>query len=180
MNLLKYLPPYLQEYRELIYIMTAENPEIDDVRASINLILSNQFINTLTEYGCGKWETFLNIDPYPEDTLKIRRFRIMSRLLSDVPYTERKLRRFLNDTCGEQYYMLNMYYADYGIQIWINVESMQEQQVVIDRVRQMIPANLNLDVQIYFRTHGWLNENKLTHGTMRSYTHKGVRTIVLG
>ena len=180
MNLLKYLPPYLQEYRELIDIMTAENPEIDDVRASINLILSNQFINTLTEYGCEKWETFLNIEPYPEDTLSIRRFRIMSKLLSDVPYTERKLRNFLDTTCGEQYYSLTMHYNEYGIEIWIDVESMQERDIVIKTLKTWIPANLVLDVQIYFRTHGWLNENKLTHGAMRAYTHKGIRVIVLG
>ena len=180
MNLIKYLPPYLQKYRELIEITLAENPEIEYVRSGIDLILSNQFIASLTEYGCEKWETAMNIEPYPEDTVKIRRFRIVSRLLSGIPYTERTLRSFLDDTCGSQYYTLNMYYNDYGIQIWIEVESRNEQQIVINRVKQMIPANLVLDVQINFRTHGWLNENKLTHGAMRAYTHKGVRTIVLG
>jgi hypothetical protein len=179
-NLLKYLPPYLQQYRELIEIFLAENPEIEYVRSGIDLVLSNQFIASLTEYGCEKWETALNIEPYPEDTLKTRRFRIMSSLLSDIPYTERKLRSFLDKTCGENYYTLNMYYNDYGIQIRIELESMQEQQIVIDSVKQTIPANLVLDVQINFRTHGWLNENKLTHGAMRAYTHKGIRTIMLG
>lgn len=178
-KLLQYLPPYLQEYRELIEITLAENPEIEYVRNGIELILSNQFIASLTEHGCERWESMLGLEIRSTDTLELRRFRIMSKLLSDIPYTERQLRRFLTNLCGENYYTLIMYYNDYGIQIWIEVESMDQQQIVIDTVKRMIPANLVLDVQINFRSHGWLHE-RLTHGEMKPYTHKGCRTIVLG
>lgn len=178
-KLIKYLPSYLREYRELIEITLAENPEIDYVRNGIELILSNQFIATLTEYGCERWESMLGLEVRSTDTLELRRFRIMSKLLSDIPYTERQLRNVLTNLCGEKWYSLTVHYNDYGIEIWIEVEQMDQQQIVIDTVKCMIPANLTLDVQINFRSHGWLKGNKLTHGMMHQYTHNGLRTIIL-
>lgn len=178
-KLLNYLPPYLQRYRELIAITDAEYPEIDNVRQSINLVLDEQFIDTLDEYGCERWERMLKIAIKPTDTLELRRYTILSKLLQDLPYTMRRLHEVLTRLCGADYYSVVLKHTEYFIQVWIEIESMEKQDIVIDTVKRMIPANLILDVQINFRTHGWLNENKLTHGAMHAYTHSGVRTIIL-
>lgn len=178
-KLLNYLPPYLQKYRELIKITDAEYPETEAVKQAIDLVLDEQFIETLDEYGCERWEAMLKIVVKPTDTLEIRRFTILSKLLQDLPYTMRRLHEVLTRLCGAQYYWVVLKHEEYFIQIWIEIESMEKQDIVIDTVKRMIPANLILDVQINFRTHGWLNTNKLTHGAMHAYTHSGVRTIIL-
>ena len=138
-----------------------------------------QFVATLDEYGCERWEAMLKIIIKPTDDLPLRRFRILSKLLSDLPYTERALRNVLTNLCGEKWYSLDIRHNDYYIMIWIEVEQMEQQQIVIDTVKRMIPANLILDVQINFRSHGWIKEHALTHGALHKYSHKGIRTIVL-
>ena len=178
-KLIEYLPPYLQRYRELINITEAEYPEVDEVRKSIDLVMNEQFVATLDEYGCERWEAMLKIIIKPTDDLPLRRFRILSKLLSDLPYTERALRNVLTNLCGEKWYSLDIRHNDYYIMIWIEVEQMEQQQIVIDTVKRMIPANLILDVQINFRSHGWIKEHTLTHGGLHKYSHRGIRTIVL-
>lgn len=178
-KLLEYLPPYLQRYRELIAITNAEYPETELVKQSIDLVLNEQFIETLDEYGCERWEKMLKIVIKPTDTLEIRRFTILSKILQDLPYTMRRLHEVLTRLCGAEYYTVILKHTEYFIQIWIEIQSMEKREIVINTVKRMIPANLILDVQINYRTHGWLNENKLTHGAMRAYTHSGIRIIIL-
>lgn len=178
-KLIEYLPPYLQDYRELVAITDAEQPEIELVNKAIDLVLSEQFVESLNEYGCERWEKMLKIAVKPTDTLEIRRYQILSKMLQDLPYTIRRLHQALTRLCGAEYYNVILKHKEYFLQIWIEVESHEKREIVIDTVKRMIPANLILDVQINYRTHGWLKENKLTHGAMRKYTHNGVRVIIL-
>ena len=178
-KLLEYLPPYLQGYRELMHITNAEAVEIDAVHEAIERVLRNEFIESLDEYGCSRWESMLKIVIKDTDTIELRRFNILSKLLSDLPYTMRMLLNVLTNLCGAEYFAVVLKHKEYFLQIWVEVESMEKRQIVIDTVKRIIPANLILDVQINFRTHGWLNKNQLTHDAMREYTHGGVRIIIL-
>lgn len=130
-------------------------------------------------YGCERWEKMLKIVIKPTDTLELRRFTILSKLLEDLPYTMRRLHEVLARLCGAKYYSVILKHNEYFIQIWIEIQSMEKRDIVIETVKRMIPANLVLDVQINYRTHGWLNENRLTHGAMHAYTHAGIRIIIL-
>lgn len=178
-RLIEYLPPYLRNYSELRAITDTEQPEIEFVNKAIDLVLSESFVETLDEYGCERWEKMLKIAIKPTDTLEIRRFQILSKMLQDLPYTIRRLHEVLARLCGDKYYNVILKHNEYFLQIWIEVESHEKREIVIDTVKRMIPANLILDVQINYRTHGWLKEHKLTHGDMRKYTHSGIRVIIL-
>lgn len=178
-RLIEYLPPYLQNYSELRAITDTEQPEIELVNKAIDLVLSESFVESLDEYGCERWEKMLKIAIKPTDTLEIRRFQILSKMLQDLPYTIRRLHEVLARLCGDKYYNVILNHNEYFLQIWIEVESHEKREIVIDTVKRMIPANLILNVQINYRTHGWLKEHKLTHGDMRKYTHSGVKVIIL-
>lgn len=178
-KLLAYLPPYLQAYRELIDITDAKAPELDLFRQAYDVVMNNQFVESLDEYGCSRWEKMLKIIIKGDETLDIRRFQILNKLLSDLPYTMRQLHSVLTRLCGANYYSVDLRHKSYEITIWIEIQQMDKQQIVIDTINHMIPANLMLDVRINFRTHGWLNENKLTHGALSSYTHEQIKSIIL-
>ena len=45
-NLIGYLPPFIQEYMEIRKIMQAENPEFQFVEDESEIIKNNQFIQT--------------------------------------------------------------------------------------------------------------------------------------
>lgn len=178
-QLIEYLPPYLQGYKELYHITSTESVEVDTVKTAINRVLSNEFVETLDEYGCSRWEKMLKILIKDTDTLELRRFNILAKLMSDLPYTMRQLINVLTNLCGAGYFNVVLKHKEYFLQIWVEIQSMEKREIVIETVKNMIPANLVLDVQINYRSHGWLNQNKLTHGALHKYTHSGVKIIVL-
>ena len=178
-KLIEYLPPYLQEYRELLKITSTEAVEVEAVVKAIRRVLENEFINTLDEYGCSRWEKMLKIVIKDTDTLELRRFNILAKVMSDLPYTMRQLLNVLTRLCGANCFNVILKHNEYFLQIWVEVESREKREIVIQTVKNMIPANLVLDVQINYRSHGWLNKNKLTHGALQQYTHSGIRVIIL-
>ena len=85
--LIDYLPPFLQGYRELQAIMTAENPEFQAVSDEGQVVLDNTFIMHCDEKGISRFEKMLGIYPLPTDTLDSRQSRVLTRWNDVVPYT---------------------------------------------------------------------------------------------
>ena len=145
-KLLNYLPPYLQRYRELQHITDAEYPEIELVNDGVKLVLSEQFILSLDDYGCNRWEKMLNI-PSPDDaTLEERRATILMYINSDLPYTLRKLQMILDARYGE-----NMIIASTNkeYELWLEIDNqvILKSNEVRNLLRKIIPANLFLKLQ---------------------------------
>ena len=86
-DLLHYFPPFVQEYREIKHIMSAEEPEFQLVADESEILKNNQFIETCNEVGIARFEKILHITPSPDDTLESRRSRVLIRWNDAVPYT---------------------------------------------------------------------------------------------
>ena len=84
-NLIDWLPRYLQEYREIKEIMSTENPEIEYLYKEIDITMDNQFIHTCNEKGIERFEKLLKIIPNTDDNLPGR----ISRCIRDrsIPST---------------------------------------------------------------------------------------------
>lgn len=72
-----YLPPYLQEYQELMQALTAENPEFKAVWKETQWILDNNFVVSADDYGLSRFEKILEIRPGKSETLEERRLHIV-------------------------------------------------------------------------------------------------------
>lgn len=90
-DLLKYLPRYLQEYAEMYQIMIAENPEFNWVTSECGKVLNNTFIMYCDERGIQRFEKLLKIVAGENEPLEYRRSRIMVRWDDSVPYTLKTL-----------------------------------------------------------------------------------------
>ena len=55
-DLISYLPPYLQEYKEDVAALAAENPEFLLVWDAVDRVLYNHFIETADTYGISRFE----------------------------------------------------------------------------------------------------------------------------
>lgn len=86
-NLIDWLPRYLQEYREIKEIMSTENPEIEYLYKEIDITMDNQFIHTCNEKGIERFEKLLKIIPNSDDNLPGRISRVLSRWNDSIPYT---------------------------------------------------------------------------------------------
>ena len=90
-DLVSYLPPFLQEYKEINATLTAENPEFSLIWSAKEQILYNCFIATADANGIARYEKILGIYPSPEDTLESRRSRVQVQRTNLIPYTLRSL-----------------------------------------------------------------------------------------
>lgn len=90
-DLVSYLPPFMQKYREPVAALEAEKPEFDLIWDSMDRIFYNRFISTADEYGISRFERMMGIVPSDAETLEARRLRVHSRWVNSIPYTIRVL-----------------------------------------------------------------------------------------
>lgn len=172
-----YQPLIIKDYREFKEIAEIENTILTDCWSSSNNVFLDQFIETLTDNGCKRWEKILNIQPKGTDTLEVRRFRIKSRINEDLPYTYNALVNVLNSLCGEGQYTINLYNNEYRLKILIELTAKKLFDEVESTVKRMIPANLILEVDLRYNQHKTLS--KYTHKQLSKYTHIELREEVL-
>lgn len=140
-KLLNYLPPYLQRYRELQHITDAEYPEIELVNNGIKLVLSEQFILSLDDYGCKRWENMLQIPVPAGSSLADRRATILMYINSDLPYTLRKLQMILDARYGKDMVIASTN-KQYELILNIDNRVILESRILASLVQPIIPANL--------------------------------------
>ncbi|MBB6218649.1 hypothetical protein HNQ80_004823 [Anaerosolibacter carboniphilus] len=172
-----YWPPILQELREMKEISRAENPEIEAVWEDVENIMDDQFIQTATERGIARREKMLKINPFSDDTLETRRFRIQARWNEKLPYTYRVLQNRLNQLCGENGYEMTLNAGAYSLEIRIELTQKRMFDEVEKLSRQMVPANILLTVGLRYNQHSRLKQ--LTHLELQAYTHHNVRNEVI-
>lgn len=172
-----YQPLIIKDYKEFKEIANIENTILTDCWSGSNNVFLDQFIETLTDNGCKRWEKILNIQPKGTDTLEVRRFRIKSRINEDLPYTYKALVNVLNSLCGEGQYTINLYNNEYRLKILIELTAKKLFDEVESTVKRMIPANMILEVSL--RYNQYLHFKKYTYGQLSVYTNKQLREEVL-
>lgn len=175
-KLIEYLPPFMQEYVEIQNIMEAEQPEIDLMWESSENALSDQFILEATEHGVKRWERMLNIAPKDTDNLDERKFRILTRLNQELPYTITKLEEALTTLCGAGEYSIDLQSGQYHIEVKLALDNQKNYQAVVDLLTKMIPANMTQFVQILYNPH--MTFNQMTHAQLAAYKHDQLRKDV--
>lgn len=175
--LINYLPPYMQEYLEIKAIMAAEQAEIDALWSSVEQAFADQFIMDATEYGVMRWESMLNISPKATDTLDERKFRILTRLNQELPYTLTRLREVLTTLCGVNRFAIDLQANEYSITIKLGVGSHNKYAEVQNLLYKMIPANLTQYIDFLYNTHQMVGLCR--HIDLAAFTHEQVRNEVL-
>ena len=112
-KLINYLPYVVRIMRNFKGLSGAEQPEFENAWAAVDDLLNNQFIKTAGNLGLSRWEKILGITPKGTDTLDDRRFRVLTRLNEELPYTLPQLRVILESLCGAGNYSADV--ADYTL-----------------------------------------------------------------
>lgn len=127
-KLINYLPYVVRDYAEFQGITGAEQPEFENAWAAVDDLLNNQFIKTAGNLGLSRWEKILGITPKGTDTLDDRRFRVLTRLNEELPYTLPQLRVILESLCGAGNYSADV--ADYTLLVKVGVAAKKNFQDV--------------------------------------------------
>lgn len=145
-DLVSYLPPYLQEYnQETVAALEAENPEFRLIWEASDRVLYNEFIATADEYGISRFEKILNILPSKEDTLESRRARVQSRWFTEIPYTLKALISKLIALCGDSNFEITKDFLYYKIGIETNLELFGQVEELEHIIETMLPCNMVVD-----------------------------------
>ena len=141
-----YLPPYIQEYREIWKLMQAENPEFQLADDESEKIKNNLFIESCDEKGISRFESIMGIFPLDTDTLESRISRVLTRWNEKLPYTYLYLLSKLNSLCGTNNYEIVRKINEYEMDITTHLElsgQVEELDYLLDSV---IPANILLKI----------------------------------
>lgn len=141
-NLISYLPQFIEDYREIKHITDAENPEFQRLSDKTEVIKDNQFIITCNEIGISRFEKLLNIVPNIDDTLEARISRVIIRWNDGIPYTYRSLIERLNTLCGEGNYVVLPNFDKYELEIIASLSLSSQVDELDFIITYMIPANL--------------------------------------
>lgn len=142
-DLVSYLPPFMQTYKEPVAALEAENPEFQIVWKATDKVLKNRFISTADEYGISRFEKLLGIHPTDDDTLESRRSRVQSKWFSKLPYTLRVLLQKLTVLCGDTDFTLNHNFTvGYTLTLETDLELYGQVEELEYIINTMIPENI--------------------------------------
>ena len=174
-KLIGYLPPFMQVLKEMTVIMETEQVEIDRLWSNAENTLADQFIQEATVNGVKRWESMLGISPKDTDSLDERKFRILTMLNHELPYTLRKLEQALTNLCGAGEFSIDLQAKDYRIDVKLALDNKNNYQDVVTLLKKMIPANMVQQVHIMYTTNEVLSG--YTHEQLSAYTHEQLREV---
>lgn len=172
-NLVDYLPQVLKVIREFKVISDAASPEVTLCHDDIKDLFDDQFIMDATETGIKRWENILKIKPKNTNTLEDRRFRVLARLNSTLPYTFIGLRDQLAGLCGFDGFTIDMQEDIYKLIVRIALDAKEQFNEVKSILEKQVPANIIVDLDLLYNTHELLAP--YTHAELSAYTHKQLR-----
>jgi hypothetical protein len=126
---------------EFMAIADAQQPEIENAWAALDLVMKNQFIDTATEDGVVIWEQELNIMPLSTDTLDERKQRIKAAWLYGVVYTYNWLVDWIKTSCGNDNPPPTI--DGYVLRTYLPVSS--DYNRILNDMRRYIAANVLID-----------------------------------
>lgn len=176
-DLIKHLPEILQVVQEFRQLAEIENPEIEKLWACLEEALNEQFVGSASTYGIKRWESMLNILPKATDTPNERRFRILTRLNEQLPYSFRMLARQLASLCGTEGYSLEAKTDKYTLVVRVALTAKANFDDVAGLLERTVPANIIIDLSLKYNQHKTLK--KFTHQQLAAHTHDELRNEVI-
>lgn len=176
-QLIEYLPYVIRDYPEFQGIVGSEQPEFERAWDFTNDLLDNQFISTAGNMGLSRWEKILGITPKGTDSLEDRRFRIMTRINEELPYTLPQLRNILETLCGAGNYSADVPEGTYQLLVKIGLAAKNNFSDVEALLNRVVPQNMVVSLLQLYNTHAKLG--RFTHAQLAAYTHDQLRNEVL-
>lgn len=175
-DLLEYLPPMMQKFKEMQEIMRVEDVEFDNTADNVQKVFNNAFIEDCDETGIQKYEALLKITPEPQATLEERKSKVLIRWNEYAPFTYRVLVRMLTVLCGLGVFEVSCDLKRYRVVVKIPVTSEWQKEEIYNLLERIIPMNMQFVVAYRYKTYGKLK--RMTYGEMKQYTHKQLREEV--
>lgn len=139
-DLIRYLPGFLQGIREFQALSKAENPEFGLLYGNIDALLNNGFIHTADLQGIKRWEQLLGITA-PTGSTEGRRAALLGKWNRTIPYTMARLYEYLDALTARENYHIS-FPAEYQIEFVAEDLPLHTIRAVRSLILAMLPANM--------------------------------------
>lgn len=145
-DLISYLPPFMQGYTEVVEALKAEDPEFRIFWEAVQRLLNNEFIETADEYGISRREELLGILPSKQDTLESRRSRVQSLWWNPTPYSIRAFVKKISELCDGKFEVDKTKLSDYYLGIVTHLNQYGQTDNLRRIIMGMTPENMVANV----------------------------------
>lgn len=146
--LIDYLPPFMQDVKEIKKIMNISQPEIEKINENIENILKDFFVMEASEEGVKRYEKIVKIKPKLTDTLDKRKYDILSVYNQTLPFTLETLKQRLNALCGENGYFINISYNEFMLNLTLKLNNIKLLNTVSNMLENIVPVNMIINIYI--------------------------------
>lgn len=146
MRLEKHLPSFINGLKQFKEIDKTHTAELDKIDTKLIELQDNQFIETANNKGLSRYENMLGIQP--DNDIDIRRFNILSKYNSSIPFSMRWLINMLNTTVGKGMYLLEFDNNHYTLTISVVSDKEYVVPSLLHDLRKKLPANLIIKLNI--------------------------------
>ena len=146
-NIIQYLPLFLQEYIQYQLLMSTEDIEFNNIFLELKKIEQNQFILSSDDEGLKRFEKILSIYSQPEETLENRKMKVLSKWNEQEVYTFKFLKSKLDVVCGVGNYEIVEDFKNYHLEIYTHLSSIGEVKELERVIESIIPCNLIVEVK---------------------------------
>ena len=150
-------------------IIEAIQPELDMRSETLQGYSDDTFAKRATLDGILQWEIILGIVADPSiEPLQFRRERVLNRLASNTPFTERALQSMMNNIMGADAWAYSLDYNNYTLDIVSLRPGNNWVREVITTLESIMPANIVWTVNLYAVNWQAVNENYANWGEVYS------------
>lgn len=172
-----YLPPILLKTYEFPLLCDTEQGEFDRLAEAADAVLDAQFLSTAGEYAISRYEKIFGVVPQDTDTLDERRFKVLTKINTQLPFSVRRLRQQLATLCGEDGYTLEVSGGKYTLAVKVALTAKRNQQAVEELLEDIVPANMVCTTSLLYNT--WEQIKRLTWGELKKLTWREIKEEVL-
>ena len=172
-QVIEYYPEWLREFREIKVLSKLQQTQSEKLWNCLQSIIDNNFLETLDEYGCSKWEKALELQVKEGMTIEERRANIIGRHLEERPFTVTKFKNMLNALCGDGEYILNITSSTYTVVVSLRLDKKDQKNAILKLMSRVLPANMLYSVDIMYNEYSIFKTKK--YGELKNYTYAQLR-----
>lgn len=176
-EILKYMPPVVQNIKEMAALAAIEQPFFDRAWAGARQVLLEQFLSKAGSYGLERWEKMLGIVVRDGMSLEERRMVVMLRLAEHLPFTLERLRESFDIATMGGDYSLELDEQEFRLRLRLALTAKRHLPVMLEVLRRIAPANLEIDLQLLYNTYAMLARR--SHGALAGISYRDIREEVL-
>ncbi|MDR2943628.1 MAG: YmfQ family protein [Methanosarcinales archaeon] len=174
-ELITLYPPFLQEFAEIQEISRLITPELRRMNSEIQRVKNDHFNNRMSLQAIEHWERILLISPRPIDTIADRRFRILTRRLDRLPYSEKWLRSQMDSLLSADGYTFELSPENQTLVVKIHIENQSRFETVRELLERVVPLDIAIDVEQLYNKHMEIEDAGYRHCSLEAYTHRQIQ-----